>query len=204
MTQAADDGRVRSPGRPRAFDIAEVVDRAVLIFREHGYQAASVDVLRRGTGLTTGSLYKAFRDKKDIFASAFARYVTERQAAIRLRLEMAETGRGRIAALLDLYLEAASGAEGRRGCLVAASLAETSVLDGAQRAALGEALGVNETRLRDLLRQGQADGSVRADLDVEAAADVLLALLYGIRLLGKLRDPRDRGGFIATALKTLD
>ncbi|MCB8876164.1 TetR/AcrR family transcriptional regulator [Acidisoma silvae] len=204
MTQMIDDTGARSPGRPRNFDMAEAVDRAVLVFRERGYQSASIDIISRGTGLTAGSLYKAFKDKKAIFAAAFARYQAQRLAAIAERLADAESGRARIAALLDLYLDAASGAEGERGCLVVASLAEASGLDADQRAALAAAIGANEARLRDLLRQGQADGSVRADLDVAAAADVLLALLQGIRLLGKLRPPRNRAGFIAAALKILD
>jgi TetR/AcrR family transcriptional regulator, transcriptional repressor for nem operon len=204
MMQTADQTHVRAPGRPRNFNVAEVIDRAVLVFRERGYQAASIDIISRGTGLTVGSLYKAFKDKKEIFAAAFARYVAERQATITTRLAAAGTGRARIAAFLDLYLESASGEEGRRGCLVAASLAETSVLDDVQRAALTVAVGANESRLRSLLREGQMDGSIRADLDVQATADVLLALLQGIRLLGKLREPRDRQSFIATALRTLD
>ncbi|MCB8879550.1 TetR family transcriptional regulator [Acidisoma cellulosilytica] len=204
MSQKTNLTQARTAGRPRSFDMADAVNRAVLVFRERGYQAASIDVISRGTGLTVGSLYKAFRDKKDIFAAAFARYLEERQTTVTARLAGVETGRARIATLLDLYLEAASGAEGRRGCLVVASLAEASGLDATQRAALAEAIGANETRLCDLLREGQSDGSVRLDLDVPAAADVLLALLQGIRVLGKLREPRDRIGFIAMALKTLD
>ncbi|GAB0116120.1 TetR family transcriptional regulator [Acidisoma sp. 7E03] len=182
----------------------EAIDRAVLVFREHGFQASSIEVLSRGTGLTAGSLYKAFPDKKAIFAAAFERYLAERQAALAARLSGVGSGRARLAAVLDLYLEAASGAEGRRGCLVLGSLAEASGLDDAQRAALAAAVAANEARLIALLREGQADGSIRADLDVAQTAAVLLALLQGVRALGKLREPGDRAGFIATALKLLD
>lgn len=202
MTAAAPPSR--GPGRPRAFDMEEAIDRAVLVFREHGFQASSIDVLSRGTGLAAGSLYKAFRDKKAIFAAAFDRYLAERQAALTARLSGIATGRARLAAVLDLYLEAASGAEGRRGCLVLGSLAEASGLDDAQRTALAAAVAANEARLVALLREGQADGSIRADLDVAQTAAVLLALLQGVRALGKLREPGDRAGFIATALKLLD
>jgi hypothetical protein len=42
-----------------------------------------------------------------------------------------------------------------------------------------------EDTLRALLRTGQDDGSVSSDLDVEAAARTLLAVLQGFRILGK-------------------
>lgn len=194
----------RRPGRPRSFDRDAALDRAVSVFRERGYQGASIDRLSQGTGLAAGSLYKAFRDKKEIFAAAFARYVGERQDALAARLAGVEPARARLAALLDFYLEAASGAEGRRGCLVVGSLAESSGLDDDQRAALSAAIAANEARLLALLREGQADGSIRADLDAGPAAAVLLALLQGIRALGKLREPAGRADFIAAALGIID
>ena len=194
----------RGPGRPPAFDRDAVIDKAVLVFRARGFHAASVDALSRGTGLAPGSLYKAFRDKKEIFAAAFARYLETRAVELAQCLAGAAPARERLAAWLDLYLRAASGVEGRRGCLVVASLAEAGGLDDAQRAALAAAVEANAARLAALLREGQADGSVRAGLDVAQAAAVLLALLQGIRVLGKLQDPAERAGFVATALKIVD
>lgn len=186
------------------FDRDAAVDKAVLVFRRHGYQAASIDLLSRGTGLAVGSLYKAFKDKKDIFAVAFSCYVEERRDALAARLSGVETARARIAALLEFYLDAASGPEGRLGCLVVGTLVESPCLDEKQRAVLSTAIEVNEKHIRALLREGLSDGSIRADLDIGQAAAVLLALLQGIRALGKLREPAEHAGFIAAALRIID
>lgn len=191
-------------GRPRSFDMEAVLARAVPVFREHGYDGASIDHLREATGLTSGSLYKAFKDKRHVFSAAFSHYVKDRRQQLAQRLGGALTGRERIAETLRFYLESASGTEGRQGCLVLASLIEATTLDDPLRDALREALDGNRTAILTSLRDGQRDGSIRGDLAVEPCADLLLSLLQGLRAVGKLHDPADHAALVATALKMLD
>jgi AcrR family transcriptional regulator len=49
------------------------LDRAVLVFRERGYHATSIGDLSEAMKLASGSLYKAFGDKRAIFLAAFER-----------------------------------------------------------------------------------------------------------------------------------
>ena len=191
-------------GRPRAFDMEAAIARAVPVFREHGYEGASIDRLKTATGLTAGSLYKAFKDKRGVFAASFAHYVQHRQRELAGRLSKSVTGRERIAVTLRFYLESASGLEGRQGCLVLASLIEATTLDGVLHETLRETLDANRATLIAMLREGQRDGSIRADLPTEPCADLLISLLQGFRALGKLYDPADHDALIAMTLKTLD
>jgi AcrR family transcriptional regulator len=64
----------RPMGRPRAFDVNRALDCAISVFRERGYDGTSVDALQAATGLTAGSIYKAFGSKRDLFAAAYERY----------------------------------------------------------------------------------------------------------------------------------
>ncbi|MBV8352492.1 MAG: TetR/AcrR family transcriptional regulator, partial [Verrucomicrobia bacterium] len=57
---ASKDTAASGPGRPREFDIDEVVCDAMKVFQTHGYAGTSLVDLIGGTGLTRGSLYKAF------------------------------------------------------------------------------------------------------------------------------------------------
>lgn len=191
-------------GRPRAFDMEAAIARAVPVFREHGYEGASIDRLKLATGLTAGSLYKAFKDKRGVFAAAFAHYVEHRARDLAGRLPESATGRERVAETLRFYLESASGSEGRKGCLVLASLIEATTLDGALHDALSDTLAANRATLIAMLREGQRDGSIRGDLPIEPCADLLVSLLQGFRALGKLHDPADHDALVAMTLKTLD
>jgi hypothetical protein len=54
----------RGRGRPREFDLNEVLDKAAQVFCERGYHATSISDLTSGMELASGSVYKAFKDKR--------------------------------------------------------------------------------------------------------------------------------------------
>jgi TetR/AcrR family transcriptional regulator, transcriptional repressor for nem operon len=191
----------RGPGRPREFDLDTVVDGAVGVFRERGYHATSVGDLSAATGLTAGSLYKAFGDKRGIFLAALDRYITVRNTELRRLLDAQSNGRDKIRTVLRFYAEASHGSEGRRGCLVASSAMALATLDEDLAAKVEAAMRRTEDMLHQLLRQGQEDGSIAPELRVPTMASNLLALLYGFRSIGKLG--RTRPEMLAAADEAL-
>lgn len=152
----------RLPGRPREFDTDAAIDSALLVFRERGYHATSIKELSDATGLTAGSLYKAFGSKNGLFLAAFDRYTRTRSAALRQRTEAARCGRDKIAAVLRFYAESSHGPEGIRGCLVVASATELAVFDEATARYIKAAMQRTEQLLFELVQEGQRDGSLSA------------------------------------------
>jgi TetR/AcrR family transcriptional regulator, transcriptional repressor for nem operon len=194
----------RSPGRPREFDMETVVGGAVRVFRERGYHATSVGDLSEATGLTAGSLYKAFGDKRGVFLAAFDHYVSTRNAQLRHRLDKQPSAREKIRAVLHYYAESSHGAEGRRGCLVLSSATALSTFDDEIATRIEAAMRRTEEMLRELLQQGQKDGSVAPEVHVPAMARSLLALLHGFRLIGKSgRTQRDMVAAADEAMRLL-
>jgi AcrR family transcriptional regulator len=61
--------------RNRSFDEAEVLNGAMMAFREHGFAGASIKDLERATGLTSGSLYNAFGDKEGLYRATAQHYL---------------------------------------------------------------------------------------------------------------------------------
>lgn len=177
------------------------LDGALLVFRERGYQAASMSDLGTAMNLTTGSIYKAFSDKRAIFLAAFDRYIELRNAQLQPLLKREATGLDKLAAMLRFYAETSHGAEGRSGCLVAGSTMELARYDDEMAGRVAVALRRVETTLRSLLRIGQADGSVSAEIDADVMAQTLLALLQGFRVIGKLG--QDRAKMLAAAQQAL-
>lgn len=185
MTSLDADPSVRGPGRPREFDIDEALDRAIEVFALRGYQAASIAELKAAMQLTSGSLYKAFKDKRAIFLAAFDRYKTVRDALLTQQLESGTSGRDRLRIMVSFYAEASHGASGRRGCLVVGSATELAIFDTDMAALVAAATLRNEARIVGMIHEGQVDGSVRADLDSAATARALLCLMQGLRIIGK-------------------
>jgi len=97
--------------RPREFQEAEVLDRALMAFWRLGYDACSISDLVKSTGLQRQSLYNGFGDKDGLFLAVLKRY--EQHSASELaKLENASAG------LSDLrdYMERVLEIQATRGC----------------------------------------------------------------------------------------
>ncbi|GGQ26594.1 TetR/AcrR family transcriptional regulator [Streptomyces mutabilis] len=64
----------RTRGRPRSFDRATALERALMAFWEHGYEATSVSDLTRVMDIGAPSLYAAFGDKRSLFEEVVQEY----------------------------------------------------------------------------------------------------------------------------------
>lgn len=182
----------------------DVLDRAVRIFCERGYHATSIGDLTGAMKLASGSVYKAFKDKRSVFLAALDRYKTVRDAKLRDAIGTAKTGQDRVRKALTFYAESSCGASGRQGCLVVGSTAELAALDGEAAQWVKSALVRNEALICELIRQGQTDGSIPAHVDREATARLMLCLIQGMRLVGKTgRTRQEMAVVVDVALKIL-
>ncbi|MFC0407218.1 TetR/AcrR family transcriptional regulator [Roseomonas elaeocarpi] len=196
--------RERTRGRPRAFDEAKFLDGAIALFSGAGFSGVGISDLTAATGLAVGSVYKAYQDKEGVFAKALERYILLREAHLAALFAQAPNARARIEALLRLYIDLSQGKDGRLGCLVVAGIAD---LDQVGRAAdmLCTQLLRRRKMLAELITDGQRDGSIAIGADPRATAELLLAMLQGMRVVGKggmLTECSE--ALIAQALKLLD
>ncbi len=185
MTTGTLDIAPKLRGRPREFDMDSALDEALNVFSERGYHAASISELTEAMGLTAGSVYKAFGDKRGVFLAAFGRYRQVRQQLIDETLAEAPNGYEKLRALVTFFAEASCGEIGRRGCLVVGSATELVLFDDEVASRVGVAFDFDERRILDLIRLGQADGSIAGNIDSEITARALLALTKGMRVIGK-------------------
>jgi AcrR family transcriptional regulator len=181
------------------------LDKALRVFSERGYHAASIAELTDAMELASGSVYKAFKDKRGIFLAAFDRYRAVRRDLLDARMAKAGTGREKIRAVLTSYAISSCGESGRRGCLVVGSANELAILDAEAAARVAAAFHANERLILDLLRLGQSDGSISRSIDVETTARALLCLTKGMRIVGKTgRTEEDMAAVAEAAMKLLD
>jgi AcrR family transcriptional regulator len=185
MNETTLQQKTRSRGRPREFDAEAALDAALRVFSERGYHAASISELTEAMGLAAGSVYKAFGDKRGIFLAAFDRYRAVRRGVLAAELDRVETGRDKLRALVTFFAASSHGQIGRQGCLVVGSAGDLALFDEEAAERVATAFTNDETLLSDLIRLGQSDGSIKADLDISAVALALLCLTKGMRVIGK-------------------
>ncbi|QJW56484.1 HTH-type transcriptional repressor ComR [Serratia plymuthica] len=183
----------------------EALDKAIKIFCLRGYHATSIPELSKAMGLASGSIYKAFSDKRAVFLAALDRQTQVRGGQFRDAINIASTGREKVRQALMFYASISAGADGRHGCLIVSTAVELASFDDeiAERA-IG-ALNRREKQLAELIQIGQTDGSVSASLDKEGAAKFMLCLLQGLRVVGKT-SPSEASmvAAVTVAMKVLD
>jgi TetR/AcrR family transcriptional regulator, transcriptional repressor for nem operon len=177
--------------RRREFDVDAALDGAIGVFREHGFEGASAQMLVGAMGIGRQSLYDTFGDKWQLYRSAVRRYGMGECSAHLEALASGVPAIDGIEAMLRRVVETA-----HQPCLGVGSICEfgvsrTDLAD--EHAALAKTLrGAIAAQVRD----AQRDGDVAAGLDPEAAANFLVANITGIRVAG-------RGGATRAALTGL-
>jgi AcrR family transcriptional regulator len=61
-------------GRPRAFDLDQALERAMVVFWRQGFEGASLADLTQAMGITRTSMYAAFGNKEELFRAALRLY----------------------------------------------------------------------------------------------------------------------------------
>jgi TetR/AcrR family transcriptional regulator, transcriptional repressor for nem operon len=91
-----------------------------------------------------------------------------------------------------------------RSCSQSHLIHEALAFDAEIAQRVTAALRQTETLMVDLIRQGQADGSISAVIDSKVAARLMLCLLRGMRVIGKTgRSRQEMMAVVDVAMKLL-
>jgi TetR/AcrR family transcriptional repressor of nem operon len=170
--------------RPREFDEEQVLDDALAAFWSRGYEATSITDLMEATGLTKGSLYKAFGDKHALFLVALDRYLANGRGWVGDVLDSSASGRAGLEGWLARVVEMATDGN-ERGCFAVNCTVELAPHDQEVRARLDANQRRLLSRYRLALERGVREGEFRADLHVPSAAQLIGTVIGGLQVAGK-------------------
>lgn len=168
-----------------------LVSAAREVFLERGYAGATVGMIARRAGFTTGAVYSHFRSKEELLSTAIAQSISE---GVRGSLDRALPGRSAAEAahalLLDMLMRPVEAGD----VLIMHGLA----------ASLGEGKPVLRPQLvriidvtRELIHRGVAERVVDPDVDLDAFLHFTTALLFGSIALKMLElEPPDRDAVV--------
>lgn len=177
-------------GRPRSFDTDEVLDRAMDLFWEHGFDATAMQSLLRSTGLNPGSVYAAFGDKRGLFLHALQRYmrVVSQQAIERLNANPSglDAIRSHFAVLIDAMIDG----KRRWGCLVTNTVVEMALDDNDVAEAARLHLARLEAAFAGAIERARAQGELPATAVSGELAAFLVCTMQGLNVLAKTKPGR--------------
>ena len=101
MDKANPEKSAVQKGRPRGFDAAEALDKALHVFWKHGYEGTSLSDLTEAMGINRPSLYAAFGNKEELFRRALDRYAEKGPGAVHRKALAEPTARAVVERLLE-------------------------------------------------------------------------------------------------------
>ena len=180
----------RPRGRPRSFDRDKALLGAVRVFRERGYDAATLAELQEAMGgLSPPSLYAAFGSKEELFKEAVSRYLESTSEAGRCALEAPGTStRDAIEQVMRAGVAAMTKAGEPRGCMLVLGALNCGSESGDGAAASEHLHRLRLTSYRsiaDRIRRGIRQGDVPRGTDVDGLTTFVTALINGLSVLAR-------------------
>lgn len=166
--------------RPREFERAEVLEKALPVFWHKGYAATSLKDLEEATGVNKSGLYSEFKDKQDLFLASLRHYYENRR--IRELLKREPFGWQNIEDYIKATLKPNAG--GTHGCFGVNTLREIETIGPDARKIIEDA----RARLRSLFAQNIV--TAKSERERDALAGLVLTFHYGIQAEQNLRLPK--------------
>lgn len=175
-------------GRPREFDVDQVLEAAMKAFWANGYEGTSLADLMAATGLHKGSLYQAFGDKHALFLQALRRYLGDMRRQMKDLLGGAETPREGIYAMAHGMLDIMDGeSDCPAGCMAINALVEMVPHDTEVRAIMRDQLQTMRSTFETSVARAQDAGLVNTERSSDVITWLILTFMAG--LAAELKGP---------------
>src|SRR3954453_21752794 len=191
VTKIDDPVAPKRRGRPRAYEPAEALGKALDLFRKDGFAATSLDDLSAATGMNRPSLYGAFGDKRELYIKSYRRYREDSRAAMadifKTQAPIRERLQRMFSVALDIYL---SGEEGPRGCFTVMTAASDAIADPEIRSIVLEGLLELDKAFAACFRTAIASGELPRTSDPAVLASLASAPVHTLAIRSRARVPR--------------
>lgn len=192
-----------SPGPEKSFDRDEVLEKAMLLFWERGYEATGISHLLERTGIGRQSLYDTFGSKREMFLESLGHYFRTRVGPLLAQLRAPGSPRENLIKTFQLAEKSMAG-QNFHGCMIGNTTAELTDRDPEIQELVRGYFHAMEDAFAEVLGRGQKAGEFPGDIEARDLARVFVHTLQGLTLLHKvLRDPGTSRSVIESTLKLL-
>jgi TetR/AcrR family transcriptional regulator, transcriptional repressor for nem operon len=168
----------------KKFDRDKVLDRAMRLFWQRGYEGTSIDDLVTATGINRGSLYATFGSKCGLFLATLERYSILFGKPLLPSTDDSDPRRA-IEQMFDAIISRTSDPQWPRGCLMTNTALECPGAGDEIARKVAEGIGRQESAIYRVLQRAQAEGKLDPQADARALARFFLGVAQGLNVVNK-------------------
>lgn len=189
--------------RIKEYDENEVLQKAMVLFWEQGYEKTSIQDLVTHMGIHRRSIYDTFGDKHTLFMRALDRYDEVIGTKIDLQVKPLDSVKQAIRRLFEIAIY--KNEKKPIGCLTVNTAVELSLHDEEIAEKVVDSFSKTEKLLNELLLRGQTLGEISHHHDAEKLSQFMHNSLVGLRVLAKTSDDKEKlESIIDMTLSVLD
>ncbi|MDQ0113666.1 TetR/AcrR family transcriptional regulator [Paenibacillus harenae] len=166
--------------RSKEFEESAVLEKAMRLFWEQGYEKTSMTDLVEHMGIHRRSLYDTFGDKHTLFLKAYNRYFDKVNASIAGEVKRSKTAAEALKFISDFMIS-----EEGSGCLIVNSAVELAARDADVDTKSTVCFTETEQLLKEIIVWGQQDSEFTTDYDAGEMAEYLHNVLVGLRAMAR-------------------
>ncbi|MHA4809001.1 TetR/AcrR family transcriptional regulator [Flavitalea flava] len=171
--------------RTKEFDTDDVLNKAINLFWDKGFNGCSMQDVVDGLGLSRSSIYETFGDKHQLFLEALQKYQRESIEEMRRNVDASPDVRQTLEKIFESILPDNLNAPLKKGCFMVNSAIELAPHDP-EIAAIVKS---NQQEVEDILsiaiKKGQKAGQIATTLDPLSIARFFFTNLAGLRVTAK-------------------
>lgn len=191
--------------RPQAFDHEMVLDSAMQLFWRKGYATTSIKNLSDVTRLQPGSLYGAFKNKRNLFLESLDYYFENLYAGVSCILQSEETPLLRIRHFFDFLLNQTIEDKDQKSCLLVNTLLEIPPDDSEINLLIASMFAQIEQLFCNVLVEAQQDKTLVAEEKPAEIAKMLMSGIFGLHVYNRMHpDPEALKQIVNNLLNVLE
>jgi TetR/AcrR family transcriptional regulator, transcriptional repressor for nem operon len=165
---------------------AMILARVAPLFNQQGYFGASLSAIMQETGLEKGGIYNHFKSKEHLALEAFDYAYAILDQRIRVALAGKKHALERLSAMLSYFQSWIDDPPIAGGCPILNTAIEADDAHPALRERARQAMDELYGTIQHILSKGIERGEVRSDVDADAWASVMIAMLEGAIMMSRL------------------
>jgi TetR/AcrR family transcriptional repressor of nem operon len=171
--------------RTKDFDEDEVLEKAMDLFWNKGYNGTSMQDLVDGLGISRSSLYDTYTDKHTLFIKSLDHYKKKASAAMTAIIEGSASAKETISRIMDYVVNQLTRDAEHKGCFLVNSAVELASHDQEINRMLCENDRQMEGLLIDAIEKGKKNNEITNTQSASSLAQFIFNNIKGMRVTAR-------------------